>query len=149
MAIVQLLGCESDQLSALKSKSTKKKQLQKKDSTILNDVSQEVQAEEITAKKNETEISLEKPETSPEKSAVKFMEQKQNTEVEAFPAVQVAQEKTESVVEKTVVVPTETNVVPEELKAKTNSDAGTEQKETDTSSEKAFTEENANVKKTD
>ncbi|MDP6655576.1 MAG: 50S ribosomal protein L17, partial [SAR324 cluster bacterium] len=45
MAIVQLLGSEADQLSSLKSKSSKKKQPKKKDSTVLKEVSEEVQTE--------------------------------------------------------------------------------------------------------
>ncbi|MDE0792083.1 MAG: 50S ribosomal protein L17, partial [SAR324 cluster bacterium] len=94
MAIVQLLGCDSDQLSALKSKSTKKKQLKKKDSTVMKEVSQEVQTEAATAGKTDAEIPQEKAETSPKKSAEKVEEPKLNTEVEATLAKKVVPEKT-------------------------------------------------------
>lgn len=149
MAIVQLLGCDSDQLSALKSKSTKKKQPKKKDSTVLKEVSQEVQTEAATAEIAETAIPLEKAETSPEKSVTKVEETKPNAEVETAPAENVAQEKTETVEVNAEVVPTETEVVPEEVKAETKSDAETVQNETEPASEKTVTEETASVKKTD
>ena len=149
MAIVQLLGCDSDQLSALKSKSAKKKQPKKKDSTVLKEVSQEVQTEAATAEKTETDIPQEKAETSPEKSEAKVEEPKLNTEVETAPAENVSQEKTETVEVKAEVVPTETEVVPEEVKAETKSDAETVQNETEPASEKTVTEETASVKKTD
>ena len=149
MAIVQLLGCDSDQLSALKSKSAKKKQPKKKDSTVLKEVSQEVQTEAVTAEIAETEIPQEKAETSPEKSEAKVEEPKLNTEVETAPAENVSQEKTETVEVKAEVVPTETEVVPEEVKAETKSDAETVQNETEPASEKTVTEETASVKKTD
>jgi large subunit ribosomal protein L17 len=149
MAIVQLLGCDSDQLSALKSKSTKNKQPKKKDSTVLKEVSQEIQTEAETAEANETETPQEKVETTPEKSAVKVEEQKQNTELVATPGAKAVQEKTKTVEVKAEVVATETEVVPEEVKAKTKSDAGTEQYETEPATEETVTEESASVKKTD
>ena len=142
MAIVQLLGCDSDQLSALKSKSIKKEQPKKKDSTVLKEVSQEVQTEATTAVEIETIIPQEQAQTSPEKSASKVEESKQNTEVEASPLEKVVQEKTE-------VVPTENKVVPEEVKAKIKSDAGTVQIETEPASGENVAEETASVKKTD
>ena len=149
MAIVQLLGCDSDQLSALKSKSTKKKQPKKKDSTVLKEVSQEVQTEAATAEKNETEIPQEKAETSPEKNTAKVEETKPNAEVETAPAENVSQEKTETVEVNAEVIPTENEVVPEEVKAETKSDAETVQNETEPASEKTVTEETASAKKTD
>ncbi|MBT5795373.1 MAG: 50S ribosomal protein L17 [Deltaproteobacteria bacterium] len=149
MAIVQLLGSEADQLSSLKSKSSKKNQPKKKDSTVLKEVSEEVQNEAATAEIAETEIPLEKAETSQEKSTGKVEEPKLNTEVETAPAENVAQEKTETVELKAEVVPTETEVVPEEVKAETKSYAESVQNETEPASEKTVTEETASVKKTD
>jgi large subunit ribosomal protein L17 len=149
MAIVQLLGCDSDQLSALKSKSTKKKQLKKKDSTVLKEVSQEVQTESAATEKNESEILEEKTETSPEKSAAKVEETIEKTEVETAPAQNVAEETTETVEVKAEVVPTETEVVPEEVKVETKSDAAPVQNEKEPASVQVVPEETASVKKTD
>jgi len=149
MAIVQLLGCDSDQLSALKSKSTKKKQLKKKDSTVLKEVSQEVQTEAAATEKNESEILEEKTETSPEKSAAKVEETIEKTEVEIAPAQNVAEETTETVEVKAEVVPTETEVVPEEVKVETKSDAAPVQNEKEPASVQVVPEETASVKKTD
>jgi large subunit ribosomal protein L17 len=149
MAIVQLLGCDSDQLSALKSKSTKKKQPKKKDSSVLKDVSQEIQTEAKNTEKTEIEMLQEKVEISAEKNAEKVEEPNLKTEVEAAPVEKSVQEKTKIVEVKTEVVSTETEVVPEEKKAETNSDAETVQNETKPVSEKTFTEETGSVKKTD
>ena len=57
MAIVQLLGCELDTLSSLKkSKSSKKIKLNKKDSSILKEVSKEVtsKADEVKSENSQT-----------------------------------------------------------------------------------------------
>ena len=75
MAIVQLLGSEADQLSSLKSKSSKKKQPKKKDSTVLKEVSEEVQTE-ASPEKTESETSPEKAVSGPEQSAAKVEETK-------------------------------------------------------------------------
>ena len=149
MAIVQLLGCDSDQLSVLKSKSTKKKQPKKKDSSVLKDVSQEIQTEAKNTEKTEIEMLQEKVEISAEKNAEKVEEPNLKTEVEAAPVEKSVQEKTKIVEVKTEVVSTETEVVPEEKKAETKSDAETVQNETKPVSEKTFTEETGSVKKTD
>jgi large subunit ribosomal protein L17 len=149
MAIVQLLGCDSDQLSALKSKSTKKKQPKKKDSSVLKDVSQEIQTEAKNTEKTEIEMLQEKVEISAEKNAEKVEEPNLKTEVEAAPVEKSVQEKTKIVEVKTEVVSTETEVVPEEKKAETKSDAETVQNETKPVSEKTFTEETGSVKKAD
>ena len=62
MAIVQLLESDKDALSSLKSKLSKNKNLKKKDNSILQEVSEEVKAEEEKnrARKND---SIEKQET--------------------------------------------------------------------------------------
>jgi len=153
MAIVQLLGCNSDQLSALKSISTKKKQPKKKDSSVLKDVSQEIQTEAKNTEKTEIEMLQEKVEISAEKNTEKNTEKVEEpnlkTEVEAAPVEKSVQEKTKIVEVKTEVVSTETEVVPEEKKSETKSVAETVQNETELASEKTFTEETGSVKKTD
>jgi len=66
MAIVQLLDSDKDTLSSLKSKSSKKKNLKKKDSSVLQEVSEEIQLERETNETNKSK-SIEKQETDSEK----------------------------------------------------------------------------------
>ena len=149
MAIVQLLGCDSDQLSALKSKSTKKKQLKKKDSTVLKEVSQEVHTAVVTVEKNGTEISQKKSEISPKNSSAEIEESKINTEVKASKAENVSQERSKTVEVKTDALPTETEVIPEEVKVEIKSDAQTVHNVTAPASEITLTDETGSVKKPD
>ena len=62
MAIIQLLDSDKDTLSGLKSKSSKKKNLKKKDSSILQEVSEQIQSEREDNKTNIRD-SKEKQET--------------------------------------------------------------------------------------
>ncbi len=144
MAIVQLLGSEADQLSSLKSKSSKKKQPKKKDSTVLKEVSEEVQ----------TEASPENIEsdTSPEKaaSAAKVEEAKEKTEVEAAPVQkEVAEETAETAEIKAEEVPAEAEVASEDVKAETKAETAPAQNETKPAVEQAVPEESASEKKAD
>ena len=148
MAIVQLLGCDFDQLSALKSKSTKQKQPKKKDSTVLKEVSQEVQNEAETADHTNSQILQKKEETDPEKTAEKVEEPKLNTGVEAAPPEKAFQEKTKTVEVKPEVVSTETEAVSEKEKVETKSNSAIVQDETDLANDKSVTEETTSVKKT-
>ena len=80
MAIVQLLGSETDRLSELKSQSGKKKKAKKKESPVLKEVSEEIRTGNSSSEKNnesvkptETESTLdevEEVETKKEKSQV-------------------------------------------------------------------------------
>ncbi len=142
MAIVQLLGSEADQLSSLKSKSSKKKQPKKKDSTVLKEVSEEVQ----------TEASPENIESdpSPEKaaSAAKVEEAKEKTEVEAAPVQkEVAEETAETAEIKAEEVPAEAEVASEDVKAETKAETAPAQNETEPAAEQAVPEESASEKK--
>jgi large subunit ribosomal protein L17 len=144
MAIVQLLGSEADQLSSLKSKSSKKKQPKKKDSTVLKEVSEEVQ----------TEASPENIESdpSPEKaaSAAKVEEAKEKTEVEAAPVQkEVAEETAETAEIKAEEVPAEAEVASEDVKAETKAETAPAQNETKPAVEQAVPEESASEKKAD
>ena len=139
MAIVQLLGCDTDQLSALKSKSTKKKQLKNRDSTVLKEVSKEVQTEATTTKKSETKVLQEKAEASLDKNEIKAEELKINSDVEVAPESTVGKGKTKAVEVNTEVISTEIEVVPEEAKVETKSDNETVQNRTGPSSKKTVT----------
>ena len=144
MAIVQLLGSDSDQLSTLKSISSKKKQPAKKDSTVLKEVSEEVVNEVATVEKNETEILQKNTEILSESSTAKSEELKPNNEVVVAPTENVALEETNTVKEQADLVLTETEAVPKEVKAETKSESEKAQNEI-----KLTSEETASVKKID
>ncbi len=149
MAIVQLLGSEADQLSSLKSKSSKKKQPKKKDSTVLKEVSEEVQTE-ASPEKTESETPIEKAASAPEQSAAKVEEAKENTEVEAAPVQkEVAEETAETAEIKAEEVPAEAEVASEDVKAETKAETTPAQNETEPAAEQAVPEESASEKKTD
>ena len=135
MAIVQLLGSDADQLSSLKEKSSKKKQPKKKDSTVLKEVSEEVQADSATP---------EKAESAPEKSETEVVETTENTEVEAAPAPKDdAEEKSATAEVKAEEVPAESEVVAEEEKAETKAEAAPAKNETVPATEDSASEKKA------
>jgi len=59
MAIVQLLGSETDRLSELKSQSGKKKKAKKKESPVLKEVSEEIRTENSSSEKNKFRNEIE------------------------------------------------------------------------------------------
>ncbi|MEC8980336.1 MAG: 50S ribosomal protein L17 [SAR324 cluster bacterium] len=144
MAIVQLLGSEADQLSSLKSKSSKKKQPKKKDSTVLKEVSEEVQTE-ASPENIESDTSPQKP-----ASAEKVQEPKQKTEVDAAPVQkEVAEETAETAEIKAEEVPAEAEVASEDVKAETKAETAPAQNETEPAAEQTVPEESASEKKAD
>ena len=78
MAILQLLESEKDKLSSLKSKSTKKKIENKKDSSVLQEVSEEIK-EEGKIGQSEQSINIS---TEGEKESPQNVQKDQNTPVE-------------------------------------------------------------------
>ncbi len=143
MAIVQLLGSNADQLSALKSKTSKKKQTKKKGTTVLKEVSEEVQTESESHSITDSETQQTgKKETAHGHSEIDSEVTQGNAEAEATPSVQVdvVEEKSEagdspteqfdvaegtnkSVEVKAEEVPAETKVVTEEIKEETKVEA--------------------------
>ncbi|MED5434731.1 MAG: 50S ribosomal protein L17, partial [SAR324 cluster bacterium] len=90
MAIVQLLGSDSDQLSSLKSKTSKKKQPKKKSNTVLKEVSEEVQTESESPSITESETQHPgEAETTQNKSEVVNEVTRGNAEIEVTPSAQV------------------------------------------------------------
>ena len=119
MAIVQLLGSDADQLSSLKSKNSKKKQPQKKGSTVLKEVSEEVQTESESHSITDSETQQTgKKETAHGHSEIDSEVTQGNAEAEATPTeqVDVTEETNKSVEVKAEEVPAETKVVTEEIK---------------------------------
>ena len=165
MAIVQLLGSETDRLSELKSQSGKKKKAKKKESPVLKEVSEEMltenssseindesvtptdteptlaEAEEVKTKK---EISQVENETSKEESPVESVQieqpaAKQNPDesiqTEAVPEEQLDADTTK----KEEPVTTETDSAEDEAKTEPEKEEVLE--ETEITSEKVITEE--------
>ena len=113
MAIIQLLGSENDQLSELKSQSGKKKKSQKKDSTVLKGVSEEVQAEVAVSENAETDpdlnASAEKSETDEVKAETAAVETEAETKDESPAETSSANSDAEETPE-TAVAPVEPEV---------------------------------------
>ena len=149
MAIVQLLGSEADQLSSLKSKSSKKKQPKKKDSTVLKEVSEEIHAE-ASPEETDSETSPEKAASSPEQSAAKVEQAKEKNEVEA---AQVQKEITEETAEtaeiKAEEVLSKAEVASEDIKVESKSEAAPAQNEKEPAANQAVPEESISGKKSD
>ncbi len=152
MAIVQLLGSDADQLSSLKSKTSKKKQPKKKGSTVLKEVSEEVQTESESHTITESEtLQQEKAETAQRKSEVETEVTQVNAELEASTSVQVdvTEETNKSVEVKDEEVPAETKVATKEVKEETKAEVIPENNETESASEQVAIEKTSPEKKAD
>ena len=169
MAIVQLLGSDADQLSSLKSKNSKKKQPKKKGSTVLKEVSEEVQTESESHSITESKTQeTGKKETAQSQSETDTEVAQGNDEAEATPSVQVdaVEEKAEagespteqvdvtegtnkSVEVKDEEVPAETKVATKEVKEKTKVEVIPENNETESASEQVAIEKTSPEKKAD
>ena len=126
MAIVQLLGSDADQLSSLKSKTSKRKQPKKKGSTVLKEVSEEVQTESESHSITESGTQQTgKKENAQSQSEIDSEVTQGNAEAEATPTeqVDVTEETNKSVEVKDEEVPAETKVVTEEIKEETKVEA--------------------------
>ena len=126
MAIVQLLGSDADQLSSLKSKTSKRKQPKKKGSTVLKEVSEEVQTESESHSITESGTQQTgKKETAQSQSEIDSEVTQGNAEAEATPTeqVDVTEETNKSVEVKDEEVTAETKVVTEEIKEETKVEA--------------------------
>ena len=152
MAIVQLLGSETDRLSELKSQSGKKKKTKKKESRVLKEVSEEIrveilaEGEEVETKK---EISQVENETSNEESPVESVQiepaAKQKPE-ENIQTETVLEEQLEADTKKEEPVTTETDSAEDEAKTEpekeeVQADSESVQEESDITSVKVITEE--------
>ncbi len=166
MAIVQLLGSETDRLSELKSQSGKKK----KESPVLKEVSEEIRTENSSSEKNDEsvkpieaeptlaegeevetkkEISQVENETSKEESPVESVQiepaAKQKPE-ENIQTETVSEEQLEADTKKEEPVTTETDSAEDEAKTEpekeeVQADSEAVQEETEITSEKVITEE--------
>ena len=126
MAIVQLLGSDADQLSSLKSKTSKRKQPKKKGSTVLKEVSEEVQTESESHSITESGTQQTgKKENAQSQSEIDSEVTQGNAEAEATPTeqVDVTEETNKSVEVKDEEVTAETKVVTEEIKEETKVEA--------------------------
>ena len=111
MAIIQLLGSEADQLSDLKSQSGKKKKPQKKESTILKEVSEEVRTESTTPEEQEVDPEKNESDETAETAEVQVETTPDEHEVETKDeiAAEVAPEQSDTEVTPEVIeVPEET-----------------------------------------
>ena len=152
MAIVQLLGSNADQLSALKSKTSKKKQTKKKGSTVLKEVSEEVQTESESHSITESGTQQTgKKETAQIQSEIDSEVTQGNAEAEATPTeqVDVTEETNKSVEVKAEEVPAETKVATKEVKEVTKAEVIPENNETDSESEQVSIEKTSSEKKVD
>ncbi len=171
MAIVQLLGSENDRLSELKSQSGKKKKAKKKESPVLNEVSEEIRTENSSSEKNDEsvkpieaeptlaegeevetkkEISQVENETSKEESPVESVQieqpaAKQNPD-ENIQTETVPEEQLDADTKKEEPVTTETDSAEdgaktEPEKEEVQADSEAVQEETEITSEKVITEE--------
>ena len=152
MAIVQLLGSDADQLSSLKSKTSKRKQPKKKGSTVLKEVSEEVQTESESHSITESETQQTgKKETAHAQSEIDSEVTQGNAEAEATPTeqVDVTEETNKSVEVKDEEVPAETKVATKEVKEETKAEVIPENNETESASEQVAIEKTSPEKKAD
>ena len=171
MAIVQLLGSETDRLSELKSQSGKKKKAKKKESPVLKEVSEEIRTENSSSEKidesvkpieaeptlaegeeveTKKEISQVENETSKEESPVESVQieqpaAKQNPD-ENIQTETVPEEQLDADTKKEEPVTTETDSAEDEAntepeKEEVQADSEAVQEETEITSEKVITEE--------
>ena len=171
MAIVQLLGSETDRLSELKSQSGKKKKDKKKESPVLKEVSEEIRTENSSSEKidesvkpieseptlaegeeveTKKEISQVENETSKEESPVESVQieqpaAKQNPD-ENIQTETVPEEQLDADTKKEEPVTTETDSAEDEAKTEpekeeVQADSEAVQEETEITSEKVITEE--------
>ena len=171
MAIVQLIGSKTDRLSELKSQSGKKKKAKKKESPVLNEVSEEIRTENSSSEKNDEsvkpieaeptlaegeevetkkEISQVENETSKEESPVESVQieqpaAKQNPD-ENIQTETVPEEQLDADTKKDEPVTTETDSAEdgaktEPEKEEVQADSEAVQEETEITSEKVMTEE--------
>jgi len=171
MAIVQLLGSETDRLSELKSQSGKKKKAKKKESPVLKEVSEEMLTENSSSENNDEsvktidteptlaegeevetkkEISQIENETSKEESPVESVQieqpaAKQNPD-ENIQTETVPEEQLDADTKKEEPVTTETDSAEDEtktepVKEELQADSTAVQEETKITSEKVMTEE--------
>jgi large subunit ribosomal protein L17 len=171
MAIVQLLGSETDRLSELKSQSGKKKKAKKKESPVLKEVSEEMLTENSSSENNDEsvkptdteptlaegeevetkkEISQVENETSKEESPVESVQieqpaAKQNPD-ENIQTETVPEEQLDADTKKEEPVTTETDSAEDEtktepVKEELQADSTAVQEETKITSEKVMTEE--------
>ena len=171
MAIVQLLGSETDRLSELKSQSGKKKKAKKKESPVLKEVSEEMLTENSSSEindesvkptdteptldegeevKTKKEISQIENETSKEESPVESVQieqpaAKQNPD-ESIQTETVPKEQLDADTKKEEPVTTETDSAEDEAntepeKEEVQADSEAVQEETEITSEKVITEE--------
>jgi len=170
MAIVQLLGSETDRLSELKSQSGKKKKARKRESPVLYEVSEEIRTENSSSEKSdeavkpiEAEPSLaegEEVETKKEISQVGNESSKEASPVESVQIEPTAKQKLEENIQTETVpeeqleadtkkeepVTTETDSAEDEAntepeKEEVQADSEAVQEETEITSEKVITEE--------
>ena len=171
MAIVQLLGSETDRLSELKSQSGKKKKAKKKESPVLKEVSEEMLTENSSSENNDesvkptdTEPALAKGEEVETKKEISQVENETSKEESPVESVQIEQPaakqnpdeniQTETVPEeqldadtkKEEPVTTETDSAEDEtktepVKEELQADSTAVQEETKITSEKVMTEE--------
>lgn len=165
MAIVQLIGSETDRLSELKSQSGKKKKDKKKESPVLKEVSEEIRTENSSSEINdesvkpiEAEPTLaegEEVETKKEISQVENESSKEESPVESVrieptakqkPEESVPEEQLEADAKKEEPVTTETDSAEDEAKTEpekeeVQADSEAVQEETEITSEKVITEE--------
>jgi len=171
MAIVQLLGSETDRLSELKSQSGKKKKAKKKESPVLKEVSEEMLTENSSSENNDEsvktidteptlaegeevetkkEISQVENETSKEESPIESVQieqpaAKQNLD-ENIQTETVPEEQLDADIKKEEPVTTETDSAEDEtktepVKEELQADSTAVQEETKITSEKVMTEE--------
>jgi large subunit ribosomal protein L17 len=170
MAIVQLLGSETDRLSELKSQSGKKKKAKKKESPVLKEVSEEIRTENSSSEKNDESIKPieaeptlaegEEVETKKEISQVENETSKEESPLESVqiePAAKqkpeeniqtetVSEEQLEADTKKEEPVTTGTDSAEDEAKTEpekeeVQADFEAVQEETEITSEKVITEE--------
>ena len=121
MAIIQLLGSEADRLSDLKSQSGKKKKPQKKESTILKEVSEEVRTESTTPEEQEVDPEKNESDETAETAEVQVETTRDEHEVETKDeiAAEVAPEQSDTEVTPEVIeVPEETASAETEMETK-------------------------------
>jgi len=133
MAIVQLLGSETDRLSELKSQSGKMKKTKKKESHVLKEVSEEIRTENSSAEKNDESVQI-------EPAAKQKPEENIQTEtVRGEQLVDADTKKEEPVTTETDSAEDEAKTEPEKEEVQADSEAV--QEETEITSEKVITEE--------
>ena len=162
MAIIQLLGCEGDKLSELKTQKGAKKKQKKKESTVLKEVSEEIQKipgiEENSTMESGKAVSGE-AENKAEIDGEELIQEKNPPEIKAKDTAEVEKKikvdeedgdssKEAAQEESPTEVPQVNNEVESEKPAPEKPEAKSTQENTDADSEPKSTDESEEVNKT-